>query len=311
MSFTFKGIEDNAGFGGYEYTDILLYNLKWFFDWNFLHIGAFNIYVDDEDSFYAQDENILKATKDHRYQDNRVYEGVGHEWVWESGVQLPSGYDTPFRVSGVTIDGTFHPRDEVGIFAHHIDYLNGRIIFNNTQDPSAIIKANYVTRGVHVGFADDLEFRVLMRETVVDFLTNTLPSGTPSREHQIWLPSIFIELQEEEQRGLQLGGGQIKMMTIILHVFADKPSDRNTLRDIIAKQTRKAFETTDLNDITFPFDQYGDIVAGITNWPDMVEDHPFKKIRILDGRSKVLNSLNSKIFRARIEYDIEIELGKI
>lgn len=315
MSFVFKGINSNSGYGGYEYTDILLYNLKWFIDWGLLHTGAFDIFEsmsgEGDDSFFAEDENILRPALDARYQDNRIYEGVGREWVWESGVQLPSGFATPFRVSGVTIDDTFHPISEEGVFSHHIDYQNGRVIFNNIQDADSTIKANYVARSVHVGFADDPEFMVLMKDAVEDFLTNTLPSGTAPRDHQIWMPSIFLELQEGEQRGLQLGGGQIKTETIILHIFADKPSDRNTLKDMMFKQTRKVFNIADLNDITFPFDQFGDIVSGVTNWPDLVNDNTFKKIRIVDGKARNINSLNSKIFRARVEWTIEIDFGNI
>ncbi len=47
MSLSFKGISD-GGFGGYELTDQLSYNLKWFIDWNLLNHGAYGIYLYDE-----------------------------------------------------------------------------------------------------------------------------------------------------------------------------------------------------------------------------------------------------------------------
>ena len=42
VALTFKGIDD-AGFGGYAFTDQLLYNLKWWIDHGLLHHGAYGI----------------------------------------------------------------------------------------------------------------------------------------------------------------------------------------------------------------------------------------------------------------------------
>ena len=67
----------------------------------------------------------------------------------------------------------------------------------------------------------------------------------------------------------------------------------------------------DLNNITFPFDEYGDIVSGVTNWVQMVNDHPWKKLRVIDSNSATINSLNSQLFRARVTYEIEIDFGNI
>lgn len=309
MSLDFKGIE--YGFGGYTLTDQLLYNLKFFIDFNMLNNGAYGINELNDVSWYASDESELHLVADERYESGRVWEGAARSFVWESGISLGSGALDPFRVSGVYIDNTFYPITTSGINSHHIDYINGRIIFDQPKNSNNIIQAEFTRRSVHVGFADDRDFRVMMLNAVEEFLTDSLPSGTTSREHQLWLPSIFIETSTGGQRGLQLGGGQIKTRNIIFHIFADNPQDRNLLMDWLDFQSRITFWMADLNKITFPFDQYGDIVPGVTNWVDMVSNYPWKKLRVINSVPSTMNSLNSRLFRARVVWDVEVDVGDI
>jgi len=306
----FKGVND-GGFGGYELTDHLLYNLKWFLDWGLLNNGAYDIYTYDDASFYDDDESKLHPVKDERYGDGHVWEGAGHEWVWESGVSLNGAITDPFRVSGVYINGDFYPKTETGINAHHIDYRRGRIIFDEPKSLDEDIRAEFTRKSVFVGFADHKEFRVLMLDAAYEFATDASTSGTTSREHQVWLPSIFIEVSRGKQRGLQLGGGQIKTRYVTFHIFADSPSDRNLLMDLIDYQSRKSFWMADLNNITFPFDIYGDIVDGVTNWSNMTLEHPWKRLRVVDSTTSSINSLNSQLFRARVSWEIEIDMGSL
>lgn len=309
-ALNFKGT-NSGGFGGYELTDHLQYNLKWFIDWNLLNRGAYGIYEYDSASWYDDDESQLHLVPDERYEEGRVWEGAGREWVWESGVLLGSGAIDPFRVSGVYINSTFYPITSSGINRHHVDYLNGRIIFDEPKSADDDIRVEFTRRSVHVGFADDREFRDMMLNAVEEFLTDSLPSGTVSREHQVWFPSIFIEVSTGKQRGLQLGGGQIKTRYVIFHIFADNPSDRNLLMDWMDYQSRTAFWMADLNNITFPFDEYGDIVPDITNWVDMVSANPWKRMRVVNSNPQSINSLNSQVFRARVTWEIETDFGNI
>ncbi len=310
MGLNFHGI-DTAGYGGYTLTDQLLYNIKFFVDFNMLSNGAYGIFELNDASWYDTDESQLHITQDDRYLEGQVWEGAGREWVWESGVSIGSGALDPFRVSGVYIDTVFYPVTISGMYSHHIDYLNGRVIFDQPQSTSSNIQLEFTRRSVHIGFADDPDFRVMMLNAIEEFLTDSLPSGTPSREHQLWLPSVFIEVGGGSQRGLQLGGGQIKTRDIVFHIFADNPQDRNLLMDWLDFQSRTTFWMADLNKITFPFDQYGDIVPGITNWVNMVANNPWKKLRVIDSTPATINSLNSRLFRARVVWQAEVDVGNI
>jgi len=306
----FKGI-NTGGFGGYELTDQLLYNIKWWIDWAMLNNGAFGIVQRGEDSYYDDTEAELHSVPDPRYEDGRVWEGAGREWVWESGITVPSGEIQPFRVSGVYVGGTFYSQIGAsgGTFGHHVDYQNGRIIFDKPQNDT--IEAEFSTRQVYVSFADNPEFKEIMLDALEEFEQDLTPSGTPTREHQAWLPAIFIEEVDGWQRGLQLGGGQIKTRIINLHIFAGNPGDRNLLKDWLDFQSRTSFVMADLNQITWPFDEYGDVVTGITNWPNMASAFPGQKIRIQDSKARAINSVNSKLFRARVTWTVEIDFGGI
>lgn len=311
MSFEFRGIQ-LGGLGGYELTDQLTYNIKWFIDQGLVEHGGYGLYtLAEPSSFFDADEANLHPVADERFVSGIVWEGAGREWVWESGLSVPSGATEPFRVSGVYVNGTFHSQAENGHFAHHIDYQNGRILFVLPQNSDDVIQVEFTRRSVHVGFAEQEDFRLLMLESLKEFALNESPSSTPAREHQIWLPSIFVEVESGEQRGLQLGGGQIKTRFINLHIFADNPSDRNLLMDWLDKQSRKVFIMADLNAVTFPFDEFGDVVPGATNWPDMVDQHPFRKLRIVDGKIRKLDSLNTGLFRAKVTWEVEIDIGTI
>lgn len=309
MSYNFSGIE-LPGFGGYSLTSQLLYNVKFFIDWGLANAGAFEIIKRNQNTYFNTDESILRPETDLRFNSCQIWQGAGPEWIWEGGISVSSG-TTPFRVSGVYINDIFHPNTEEGVFAHHVDYQNGRIIFDEPQSTGNTIQAEYVRRSVRVNFADSEEFRDIMTDAIEEYQTDTVPSGTSTREHQYWLPSIFIEIADGKQRGLQLGGGQIKNRIITLYIFADRPNERDLLRDFLDFQSRKTFVMADLNNITFPLDNFGDVVSGIVNWPDIASQHPWRKLRMIDGRSENINSINTNIFRARVRWECEIDIGSI
>jgi hypothetical protein len=307
MSLIFKGTH-SGGFAGYELTSLLEWNLKHWLNWALLHQGAFGTVRFDSANAVNPTEARLAPVHDERYFSGQVWNGFGREWVWESGVDWA---ERPFRVSGVYVDGTFHPQGTSGMFAHHIDYQHGRIIFDQPQGSGADIRAEYCYRNVHVTSADHPDFRALMLEAAQLFSSGDEPADTPTREHQIWLPSIFIEVSSGRQRGLQLGGGQIKTRQVVLHVLADNKADRDLLADWLDYQTRSAFVMADLNAMSPVFDEHGQITAGVTNWLDLVAAHPWRKLRVMDGTVSRLSSLNPRVFRARATWQTEIDMPTI
>lgn len=309
---SFAGI-GSGGFGGYEITDQILYNVRWFLDWGFLNGGGYETYFLDDVSFLDSDESDLHPVPDERYPEGTVWEGAGQSWVWESGVSVPSGGIEPFRPSGVYIDGTFHSQsgNVNGTFGHHFDFQNGRVIFDKPMNPASTIRSEYTQRKVQTGFADSPEHRQIMLDAMEEFALDIVPSGTNVRDHQAWLPAVFVESNTTTERGLELGGGQILTYIITFHIFADFPGDRNLMKDWLKKQSRKTFIMADLNTLEWPFDRFGDVVPGATNWVDLTKEYPGFKLRGVESRAENINSLNTKLFRARVDWRIEIDVGGI
>lgn len=307
MGINFKGI-DAAGVAGYSLTDHILYSLKFWIDHNLVANGGFDIYRVGQDSFLANDEASLKYAPDERYPDRTVFESVGRGFIWEQGGTIPSEV---FRISGVYLNEIFVPVTDTGPNRFHVDNINGRVIFDESVAVDDIISANYCSRAIYTGFSDSKEFQLLMLDSIDEFLRGETPLSTPSKEHQVWLPAIFLSLDSGTGRGLQLGGGQIKERIITLYIFANDNGYRNLLMDFLDFQNRAAFNIINLNETTLPFDQYGDIIPGTTNFIDLMTANPYRKMRITEGTCKVLNSLNSNLFRAKVVWKCEIDMGGI
>ena len=308
MALTLRNLNP-GGFGGYEVTDQLIQNIKWWFDWGMLHGYAYGTCQLGEVGYGgASGACLLQSVQDERFDDGQVWEGLGREWVWESGVNV-SGV-APFQVSGVYVDGVFHPKTEAGVYSHHIDYRHGRVIFDYPQSVSAEVASEYTWRQVYVGSADSDVFHNLMLNAVENFVAG-MASGTPLRENQAYLPAIFIEDRRSSGRGLQLGGGQIRTHELLFYVFADNPKDRNLLLNWLEYQTRTALVIADLNQTPSPFDEWGDIGSGAMIWPQMAATYPWKKIRFSWGSTTKLDSLNPDLFRGRVDIAAEIDMGGI
>ena len=309
MPFSFKAI--GPGFAGYEFTDTIFYNLKFFLDNGFIEAGGYENVQRGVASYFNTDDSILRPVFDERYNIRRVFNGLGKSWVWESGVSVPSGAVTPIRPSGVWVDNVFHSSSETGFFAHKIDYQRGRIIFDNAINESSVVQAEYTFRKVNVDFADDPDFRTLILQGQEQHLLGAFPSGEQPKDHQIHLPAVFIDMRNLSSVGLQLGGGQTITNTVLLHIFADHPSDRNHINDMLFKQNRTAFIMANFNNAQFPLDSDGDVVAGITNFTDIINNSPGHKLVGQSATSFKVDSANPGIFRSRVEMDVEIALGDI
>ena len=213
--------------------------------------------------------------------DGQVWNGFGREWIWESGVTVA---EPPFRVSGVYISSEFHPVNETGPYSHHVDYQNGRVVFDVPQDPNAHHSGGVLSsaRQRGPGGSSRVPGAYAARHSGVRAPPRR-PPARPPESTRFGCPPSSLTWSAAAQRGLELGGGQIKTRNIVLHIFADRVSDRNLLADWLDLQSRAAFDLADLNSVTLPFDSYGGVVSGVTNWPDMAAQYPWKKLRIMDG----------------------------
>ena len=111
-------------------------NLIEFFDWALLKKGNyFNVSV-GETSPDGYDYSQLRLSSNENYTTGTCWEGVRSNWVWQSGVSysptpLVGTNNAKPGVSGVYVDDTFYPTTTTGAYAHHVDYFNGRVVFDS------------------------------------------------------------------------------------------------------------------------------------------------------------------------------------
>jgi len=297
----FRGAE-SGGFASIELSDQIMMNLKFWLDWSLLHVGAFDKYdVPASGAAHDIDGSTLTYMMDEYFNEGRVWCGPGGGWVFESGVAVS---DPPEAVSGVYVDNVWLPIGTSGIHGYHVDYLAGRVIFDYPHPTGTTVSVPHSRRRVYVASADNPDFMRLLERTLEAPVESTILS------RQAVMPAIFIDDRTGVQRGLMLGGGQTKTRTILFHIFANTPSDRNLLRDWVDKQTRQCFVGVDFNAIGELFDTYGDVSIG-GNYDSWRQEFPWRKLRFVNGRSSKIDSVNPTIFRGRVDVDIEVDIGAI
>ena len=120
----FKGI---SNIGDTLLMSELETNLKSFFDWAMLQIGAWNDVDISTTDIYDGDFSALRLVRDGSYTDGRVWQGARKDWIWETGVN----YEVP------------HETGEV----YQIDWMvAGYHQINATTDPSIIVQSGDVIR---------------------------------------------------------------------------------------------------------------------------------------------------------------------
>ncbi|TXT66132.1 MAG: hypothetical protein BAJALOKI3v1_50132 [Promethearchaeota archaeon] len=256
-------------FYDYDLNDMLAYNIKTWLEYGLLEDGAYtNITFDSPVSGYT----YLQKTFDPRYGgDGRVYEGLGASWVWESGITTKSTIDNPISISGIYIDSVFYPTSTTGTNAFNIDYANGRVIFDNTV--TGTVQCEYTLRDIEIYLADSPQWKTITDRYFERY--NTIGTSQPSgladtlKEDRVWLPSVYVEVRDRTNEGLQLGGGEYNNCQLFYHIFSDRPFAANKLSDILNNQFQKRLKLFNTNTIPFPLNYNGTLSSGALTYPDL------------------------------------------
>lgn len=269
----FKG---NRSFYKFEISDILSYNLKNWVDYGLLELGAYTAAKFD---LPTSGLTNLKAVYDPRYGGaGRVYEGMGPSWAWETDVSTVSGANDSnvFQVSGVYINNTFYPIGTSGVYSFYVDYLNGRVIFDNAQS-GINVKAEYVFRDIDVFSIDSHKWKTIVDEYSKRFedLEELSPSGMASilKEHRVWLPCVVVDVRETQPRPLQLGGGEIVDAEIDYHIFSENSYVNRRIGDTLNNQYHKRLNLYDISSAPHPYYANGALYSGALTYPQLANRH--------------------------------------
>ena len=139
-----------------------------YFDWALLQIGNYFNVTKGEMSPDGTDYSQLRLSSNSAYKAGQAWEGFRANWVWQSGVSyspapMVGSNNTKPGISGVYVNNTFYPITTTGTYAHHVDYLNGTVIFDNPIPTGSKVQAEYSYRWINVTYAHRLPWLVQLQ----------------------------------------------------------------------------------------------------------------------------------------------------
>ena len=337
-----KYLHKVTNYGDSTISSIIQDNLIEFFDWAIMDIGGFNNVSIPQTGVYGGDRHKLRLVNDPRYTSGQVWEAFRGNWVWQSGLASTDQPNTLLKlkpdaatypnaaykpgVSGVFVGGTFQPTSGVGTYAHHIDYPNGRVVFDTAISTTSEVTAEFSYKQVKIVRATDDFFReVQYRSERADEDFTLAGSGDWSQlsETRLQLPIIAIEvLKGRNNQPYALGTSSHFVNTEVLyHVLSEEDYERDKLLDIISLQDENVITLFDSDKIgrdgVFPLDHRGMTNTGAKIYPDLVKStdnggFPYTALndtvnmRMLNSRVSVSESINPNLHHGVVRMTNEV-----
>jgi len=253
-------------------------NLKTYYDWALLHIGAWSDVTIPTVQVYGGDLSQLRAVSDPNYVDGRVWEAARKDFVWNSGINY------------VDLTGGIHDPSPVGIpeinssptsVPYNVNYPMGQIIFDDPIPASSTVKLSYAHRYVQTYMMDDLPGSKSLQ-------FNSYRNDSPQFEQvgtgewsifgqqRVQLPAVMIETEHGKVTSWEIGTGPNNIVRDVnFYILAETSSDRNNLMDIFSLQNEKKVPFFDVNRVTensaFPLNYRGELV-GTSGYAEFISD---------------------------------------
>ena len=303
-------------------------NLIELFDWGLIDAGGFTNISIPTSGHYGGDKHKLRLVDDPRYISGQIWEGFRSNWIWQSGlscieqpktltvlkpdvVNYPSQSHSP-GVSGVFVGGAFHPTSGVGPYKHHIDYPNGRVVFDTAISTTSTVTAEFSHKWAKITKANDDFFREIQYRSDRadgDFTLEGSGDWSQLADTRLQLPAVAVEVVKSRNlKPYALGGLTHYVNTdVLFHVLAEEDYERDKLLDIFSLQEDKIYSMFDSDMIgrnnAFPLDYRG-MVNGIPKiYPTLVaasgagtaEEPVLEKDRGYNWQSRTMALDNSRV----------------
>lgn len=256
-------------------------NFKMFFDWSFLHIGAWINVVDNQSSIYGGNlRSKLIHVEDFSYESGKVWQGFRKDWVWEHPITYHN--NTPILVNSIKINNS---TINTGFY---VNYLEGKIILNQAIKINDDVTANYSYRYVQIYRAVDSPwFSTIQYESLntanPDIIRQQDGDLYIGSEHRVQLPAIVIEsIPRSKSRPYEIGNNLlVTEQDIVFHILAENKNDRNKLMDIIRLQQDLTIGLFDTNAVAkndkYPLDYNGKLKDNPLMYPILIDQFLWKK----------------------------------
>ena len=283
-----------------------------YFDWALLDKGNYFNVTAGETAPNGEDYSRLRLSSSDSYDAGQVWEGFRKNWVWQSGLSVPAitpplvgtNNEKP-GISGVNVNGSFHPTSGVGPYAHYVDYFHGRVIFDSAIPTGSVVQAEHSYKYINVVYANNMPwFKQIQAKTLepnISFLDSDDGNWNIPPEQRAQLPLVAIEVVPTRRfKPYQLGGGQWVYTDILFHCLAGDEMERNKIVDIISLQNDKVLSLFNSNKINenndFPLDYRGSPVPSALRYPDLVERYDGGNLRLTNAVVQNMIMYNSDVF---------------
>jgi hypothetical protein len=225
-------------------------------DGNYDCISSGTQFYDGSDMSLLVPDTAPEVLAEFGLSAGQVWQSAFRNWVYENPPALnPSvilnSWPSAFRASGVYIDGAFRLESDP-VYPHHIDYLNGRVIFDSPLPLETTVHGEFTYNTVKVmslrEFNNQLKFAALESK----FTSNPYSAGQliyPSGSVKVSpLPIIFIEDMGRTHGAYQLGDRSVVANDeMLFEIWALDEGTRDNLIDLVAFQHRKSFPIINYN----------------------------------------------------------------
>jgi hypothetical protein len=288
-------------------------NIKSFLDWGFLNIGGF-VNVNIPTSGMSNGEfNLLKPSPDPTAKPGCVWEAVRKDWVCETGVSYKSS--SPVTVSGIFVDNNFLPLPTDNSGPYYINYPLGQVVFSSPQRSTAKISVSYSYRYIQVyKSTDSIWWKELQQLSYDPNWSNTNKPDLVMVNHRVQMPTIIVENTARTiQIPYELGNVKnIMGQDILLHIFAENPTQLNSIIDILLLQKEKQAHLYNINKIiennVSLLDYLGRKNINGLNYGQILSDPTYKSnvFYIHDASVSETNKISSSIYNGVVRWHIRI-----
>lgn len=295
--------------------DQLEVNLTDFLQWGFLGVGGFFNVAIPTSGYYGGKYHQLRLSEDPYYTKGQVWESARKDWVWETGVPCDR---QPTRVSGVYVDGSFHPIGETGVYAHSVDYPRGRVVFDGPINVNSAVTCEYSYRLFQTTTADVPWWQQLQSNSfrVDDPQFTQFGSGEWSvlSDNRIQLPAVVVEARPEfTAYGVQLGSyNQWVFQDVYFHVLTEDRPNYKFLTSALSAQRELTIVLFDKNVLAdsgvFPLDDRGMPVDSGRMYPDLVDKYGWKKATFDSVEARGVNTRPSRLNYALIKATLKVDM---
>lgn len=299
--------------GETQLTSQIESNLKSFFDWGLLEIGAFTNVTSATSGVYGGAFDTLRLVDDPSYTDGQVWEAARKDWVWETGLD----YGTePISISGVYVGGTLYGTGDA-TYGHHYNYPLGRVVFDTAIATTSNVELNYSFRNVQVYIADQAPWwdEIQYDSFRVDDSTfSDVGSGNWQilANHRVQLPAIVIEaVPRRNFKPYQIASiSHFLYQDVVFHILAESRWWRNNLIDIVSLEKDHVIRMYNNNTIAdadaYPLDFRGMVINSGNTYPTLVDNYLYKKLRFFNMNVTEIGSLNQRFYTADVRATLEI-----